>query len=163
MSALTRWLHHEAIGWSVLKVVAGATAVKFFLVIFGFFLLLLFKIELSSANVNVGWIDRLPLPYSLTLLAGVAFLEEGIFRFPLAFVAILAERLVIPVAIASSFIFGCVHGDITNVAVQGLGGFVLCLVFLKCGGYRDGFKGLAASSAVHILYNSILVLMARSI
>ncbi|MBI2038971.1 MAG: CPBP family intramembrane metalloprotease [Candidatus Niyogibacteria bacterium] len=113
----------------------------------------------------------------ILLAIGIIFsvvFEEVLFRLvPLA-AAVKMEcsfpKLMAVIAV-SSVIFGYLHGILPElqrgeapdfllatlfIFIQGVFGFLLSLVFLKCGGYAGKFKkAFLASTATHILYNSI--------
>jgi len=81
--------------------------------------------------------------------------EEMAFRAPLFLVAFIPP-LIIPGILLFSGIFGWLHGDLTNLAIQGVSGVILCMMFLKFGGLQrnafKGLKGLTASTATHTLF-----------
>lgn len=108
--------------------------------------------------------------------------EEIIFRaIPLAYARLLFGKSdkVIYVAIVFSIIFGLCHGGVSNIFTQGVGGFLYCIVFLKCGGFQDEkirisddtvviiegppmrkiVKATLCSTATHFLWNSVVALM----
>lgn len=99
-------------------------------------------------------------------LAFMASLEEFIFRFiPFMIGSMrtytLTVRRAVVITIISSIVFGYAHGSQINILIQGVVGVFFCAVFLKCGGYNGNFfKGFAASSVAHFLYNLTLALLA---
>lgn len=155
MSASVPWFQREfrqlSVLWCVICGMFGSVVAS----IFGQAVLLAFEIPLdNSRTISV---HTLSFPKSVPFLAFAAMREEILYRFPLFFVSSISPRLVIPAAIASSILFGYHHGDLSNIAVQGVIGLILCIVFLKSGGARrDPFKGIAVSGLTHFLYNSLV-------
>lgn len=101
--------------------------------------------------------------YFFIFLATAAISEEIVFRFfPLHIVVEIIKnpRVVLIVAIIVSIIFGYLHGNWQKIFLQGITGFVLSCVYLKCGGFQKRWlKALAASSLTHILFNLTLALI----
>ncbi len=90
-------------------------------------------------------------------------IEECIFRFvPLALSSWSKNRWHVAIAIGiSSFAFGLVHGGYANLPIQGISGVVFSLVFLKWSGWLEDLgKGLFASTAVHIAFNTTALWLA---
>ena len=91
-----------------------------------------------------------------------AFKEEIVFRAPLSLLGPLSCRwssqIVIWAVVLISILFGYLHGDWTNILLQGGLGLIFSLVYLKMGGMRGRVLiPLLASSAVHFLYNGIFL------
>lgn len=73
--------------------------------------------------------------------------------------AVIAVALV--VALPCSLYFGYGHGNIFNLFVQGVTGYILSLVYIKCGGVSwNLLTGFLSSSAMHFLFNAILFMNA---
>ncbi len=95
-------------------------------------------------------------------LFSIALMEEIIFRFVLLGGAIQIWGATWPVLLVlalSSIIFGLMHGRPVNILLQGVGGIVFCIIFLKCGGFAHHF--LMATFVValaHSIFNSIVAL-----
>lgn len=90
------------------------------------------------------------------LLLGYALKEEMYYRLPLVICSYRSNSLLFvgAVVLFSSFIFGWIHGGISNVPLQGLGGILYSIVFLKCGGLQGSpFKALVSSTLCHTYYN----------
>ena len=97
---------------------------------------------------------------SLTIL-----FEELIFRtLPLGLIAhfssgkprraLLAIRI-----IATSVIFGWLHGGLIHVFIQGVSGAGLAIVFLKCGDLtRHYARGTGYAYLVHMSFNATLLI-----
>lgn len=99
------------------------------------------------------------------------FGEEFIFRLvPFIFFLYLCDEvelvkkyvnkkfLFILIVLISSIFFGLAHGNIYNILIQGIGGVIFFLVFIKYSGHPDEYdvplsRGLLASSVVHIGFN----------
>ena len=63
-------------------------------------------------------------------------------------------------ALALSIAFGLVHGSFKNIFVQGIGGLVYSIIFLKCGGFqRRFFKAIASSTLAHAAFNMFCAFM----
>lgn len=90
-------------------------------------------------------------------------IEEFTFRLAPLFAAfsIFGEKptpLLISALVASA-VFGFLHGNYSNIFVQGASGFLLCLLFLKCGGFNGNIvKAFTTTSVAHFFFNSLLVL-----
>lgn len=119
----------------------------------------------------------------IILMALVAIIEELLFRVvPLSLAALVvystvfllnrfyqkhidASRIVIKAAliatIPASVIFGYAHGGLPNILVQGLGGIIFSIVYIKCGGTGKGIlTGWKSSSILHFLVDVIIFLIA---
>lgn len=101
-------------------------------------------------------------PSFLGRLLRIAFIEELLFRFPL--LALTDERWsttkILICASVSSASFGFFHGGVYHIFLQGVSGFIFCILFLKCGGFRGiqwkgAVKALTATTTVHFLYNVV--------
>jgi len=89
-----------------------------------------------------------------------AFCEEFVFRFPLC--ALVEEgaplSIILLHAFFASIIFGALHGSVYNITIQGVAGFLYCLLLLKCGGLQHNpIKALVCVVTAHFLFNGILV------
>ena len=105
-----------------------------------------------------------PAIFLITVIV-LTSLEELIFRWLplLAGVKIFGRSaLTLITAISSSVIFGWLHGVsypdhlkvFLFILLQGVLGFWLCLVYLKCGSfYKHNLKALFSSLAIHLSYN----------
>jgi len=106
---------------------------------------------------NFGPITLLWLPFGLAIgLFFLAFIEELLFRFvPLGLAVKFFGRspLVILTAILFSVLFGLCHGGFRHIFLQGVTGFVLSIVFLKCGGFQK--KLLRATFVCAIIHASL--------
>lgn len=88
-------------------------------------------------------------------------IEELLFRAPwLTITGKLFPRgtITIVIAILTSVIFGCIHGGIATIPVQGALGIILSFCYLKCGG-QDGkfWKPLSVVIVIHTLANWVLL------
>ncbi len=151
------WLTREARGRQIVKLIFICLVVNFVL---NFISLGIF----AAAHISVPSrtnLDFRSLPVLYIQRAINAFSEEIKFRlFPLAIVVEIGwsiKRILI-VAAASSLIFGYIHGGWPCIFLQGIGGFLYCLLFLKCGGYQKKFgQALAVTIMTHFLFNAILI------
>jgi len=84
-------------------------------------------------------------------------LEEIVFRAaPLWFTRKLSrdETLLGVVIITSSFFFALIHNGQMQLAIQGIGGVLLCALYLKCGGMRGVlFTPLVVVTMYHMIWN----------
>jgi hypothetical protein len=106
-----------------------------------------------------GGIGSLPLPAFIVV---ASLVEESLFRFfPLVLSRIIAKHpleITLLIAVASSIVFGFIHGGIVHIFVQGVLGFIWCILFLKCGGNHDNpLKALFVTWTSHALYNFVLL------
>ncbi len=156
-----RWLKKEACGkWIVFYILCGV-AIKI-TYDFGMFSLLNFShIATSNMSSGVAPIDKTPM-FFLSMLISAIF-EEAVFRLLPLYLAVtcgLSTKKVIFVAVISSVLFGYLHGNAFNLIFQGIGGLLFSLIFLKCGGLHFHFwKAFSVSTIVHLLFNSIIVLI----
>jgi hypothetical protein len=100
-------------------------------------------------------------PFQLLFLA---FVEEIKYRAPLILLRLADQERVTGLALflaaVFSVVFGINHGGWQNIFVQGSGGFLYCLLFLKAGGISGNFfRALAATTGVHFLHNSVAALI----
>lgn len=79
--------------------------------------------------------------------------EEIVFRkFPLDVIkSTKKDDLIIPTILFTSVIFGLVHGDSDRVLVQGVGGFILSILYIK-----NGYSYWSVI-CLHALWNSTLL------
>jgi len=103
-----------------------------------------------------------PVMTPLTLLdvAVLVSFEEAVFRLPLGFAMRqgLSIGKVLCLAGISSVIFGILHGGLDHIPVQGLSGFLDCILFIKCaGGGRSIQKAMVAVVSTHYLYDLALI------
>ncbi|GEM_PF-5838991 len=83
----------------------------------------------------------------------------GVIPSLLVYLATPFRNAVLPFAAILSVIFGILHGGIIFIAIQGMLGFIFCLIFLKTGGLRGALvKPLLCSTATHAVYNVIFVI-----
>ena len=60
--------------------------------------------------------------------------EETLFRhIPITIGKKYFPKVLVEIIIGSSIIFGWIHGDVTNIIVQGFIGLTLCFVYIKLG------------------------------
>lgn len=77
--------------------------------------------------------------------------EELVFRaLPLTFIKDY-PKLLIPVMVFTSIIFGLLHGEPINILIQGVMGFVMASVYIK-----NGYS-YWSSVAIHALWNGSIV------
>jgi len=118
--------------------------------------------EISSSQElkQLFTLELFPVLFVIFLLA--ALLEEVVFRLPLVIFVKLGWSVtkVLGVALLLSIIFGFLHGGVSHIYLQGVGGLLYSVIFLKCGGFQGNFsKAVGVSTAVHFLYNMTLILL----
>lgn len=60
--------------------------------------------------------------------------EETLFRhIPITIGKKYFPKVLVEIIIGSSIIFGWIHGDVTNIVVQGFLGLTMCVVYLRLG------------------------------
>lgn len=95
--------------------------------------------------------------YFPLLVFGEALGEEIVFRLmPLACIVRFYKNVnaVLLVAVISSISFGMWHGGLPNILIEGIGGFIYCILWLKSGGWSGKIlKPTLATFAVHIFLN----------
>lgn len=95
--------------------------------------------------------------FFLSAMILVVLTEEILFRLIPIFVSTKIWRVdkkVIYVVLASSLVFGYLHGNLINILIHGVGGVWLSFIFLKCGGFQNRYlKGLTASFLTHLTVN----------
>ena len=160
MRWLARWLKREARGRQVCFCVIACVIAKFAYVLCATWIFYLLKIDVPVAPHKTKILISTPeFPLILTVMV---FFEEGLFRLPLA---IAVERnwslkTVLACALVLSAIFGFCHGGIHHIFLQGVGGIMLSVLFLKCGGAQKNYaKAFTATSAAHFLFDEVLVLL----
>lgn len=162
MNALWKWLSIDIGAKKVCGVIILAIIVKLLFVLVGIWIIKYFNVYVPPTPISREEIPLLRLSFLFWLLY-VAILEEAMYHLlPLVFTMELlggSKRAMIAVVVISSAIFGWVHGGFTHIFIQGVSGFILCLVFLKCGGLQRKYvKALTASAAVHFLFNGFICL-----
>lgn len=108
---------------------------------------------------------------ALTYFLPAAFIEEMLFRWLPLFVPLIiwgkkqkTLPILIFIAVVASFLFGIAHGHLYNLAIQGAGGFVLSLFFIKCS-FKSGQyailqpRALMVTTLSHFLYNMLILLV----
>ena len=152
-----RWLEKEALGREIGLCVVGCLVLMFayaFSVLGAAHLLKIDIPPVSGENIPI-FVFSFPIK-----LIVVVFIEELIFRLPLAIVVekkwsiakVLASALVL------SAIFGVLHGSIHHIFIQGAEGFICSVLFLKCGGLQGNYlKAVAVTTTTHFLFNAMVI------
>ncbi len=120
-------------------------------------------LSVEITTVGNGSLKILSISLPFIVLIGV-MIEEYIFRLmPLEFALnrkFNSKQLSCVVLLVSTF-FGYLHGGVEHVFIQGFGGIVLSVVFLKCGGMNKNYrKAYICSTASHYCFNMILLVFA---
>src|SRR3989344_1419419 len=101
---------------------------------------------------------KLDLIGSIQFLIGAAIFEEILFRLiPLKLASKLGSGNAVAIfsaAVASSAVFGYMHGGWVHLSMQGIVGLMFCAVYLKYGGMQGKILlPTAASSTTHFFVN----------
>lgn len=116
---------------------------------------------LSSGTIDSNEVINGTIPANV-FLSGV-FIEEIVFRAPLSIAVFIfgeCAPVLIVASLISSIIFGFIHGDIWNVACQGVGGLIYCVIFLKTGGFNGKVvKPLAVTYLTHLMYDGLILVL----
>ena len=161
MGMLRRWSLKQISGWKL----------------FGFGILItildiIFSIVVTLVMINVFNIEppdtvvmRIPMMawYAIPLVLMIIAIEELIFRFiPLTLAVSFwgHSTKVLIIAILSSILFGLWHGSYHYVFIQGAGGFLYCIMFLKSGGFEKRFirAGMVCLS-LHTAFNAVVIIL----
>lgn len=160
MGRFETWLRREAsvfssIVWAILCLVLQ----KIYVFIF-FYLISFAEIPVGENEVIRG-IFELPLPSLFFMLVQFAFFEEVIFRLPISWIVKTSDKKLSGVIFASavfSLLFGLAHSYVFSVFLQGVLGFLFCILYLKCGGFEGKIlKPLIVTTLTHATYNFLLV------
>ncbi len=86
-------------------------------------------------------------PRALVLLLIGATIEETLFRFPITFTRVIKAPVWASflLAILSSVVYGGLHPGAINNLIQGVSGMILCIQFMKCGGFQGNYWRALAS------------------
>lgn len=89
-----------------------------------------------------------PLMIVAAYLIGISFVKDNFSRLILGIIGV-------------SIIFGYAHGGLRFVLLQGVGGVLLSLCYVKCGGFAGKWwKPIVSSTSAHFLYNVSVILPA---
>jgi len=156
------WLEKEAIGRSVFYYTAGSI------------LFLLIWTPCILALLAVSGVDPSSVPDHTEKVArgsfGIAIItvlmEETAFRIVPLWLAVknrFSTIGLIVLSVMNSAVFGYIHGSVYNLLLSGVGGFVFCLLFLKCGGIRSHFFPACTAPIVsHLFYDAIRFIIVLS-
>jgi membrane protease YdiL (CAAX protease family) len=118
-------------------------------------------VEEGLEEVDPSAIPILSLGFIPFLLL-LSFIEEMIFRIlPLTFVMRATERqsLRLAAAVATAVAFGYYHGGLINIVLQGVGGLLYAIVFIKYAhNERYGEAGLVVIM-LHTFFNGVVALV----
>ncbi len=125
-------------------------------------ILLYVETEVDVEELDMG-LEILSLSFIplLFLLAGI---EEMIFRIlPLTWaMRNVSKQNIVLAALFTAIAFGFVHGGLANIPLQGLGGLVYAIVFIK---YAHGERYMEAGFVVitiHTVFNGLIALLSLS-
>ncbi|MBI5152844.1 MAG: CPBP family intramembrane metalloprotease [Parcubacteria group bacterium] len=157
MEKLLTWLKEEARGKHLYLLMLGAIFFNIIWVFMGTWIisdfLLLYIPPARESNIPIfTW-------YFPFILFWGALWEEIIFRFPLDIIADICDKdgRILYAIIISSLMFGYLHGGILYILFQGVFGFILCLLFLKSGGFQNNpYKALLVTTSTHFGNNALV-------
>ncbi len=99
----------------------------------------------------------------LFTIISISVIEELIFRIIPLWIAIRYLRspwYLITAAFITAIVFGYVHGGVYNILLQGIGGFLYAIIFIR---YAAGGKRILEASLViiilHTIFNGLLSLL----
>ncbi len=175
LGSINRWLRSEPAGVkATIEFLRDALLTKFAWVVVMSIIATWFNYVPDSHN-TLDLQDALG-EFSLSVLTAIlmasAAIEELLFRTaPLFFGWAVAwvfwrnecelaqTSVLLGISIVASAVFGYVHGNFSSIPVQGVGGFILSIVYLKCGGINGKIMWpLMTSASVHFVFNMILVI-----
>jgi membrane protease YdiL (CAAX protease family) len=114
----------------------------------------------AAATTEIQKLGSMKIFY---VLAAISFAEELIFRFCPLSISVSAgmkKSWTIYVALASSALFGWLHGGVVHIFMQGVAGFLYSLAYLKCGGWRGlVLKPLMVTTTAHLTWDLGIHLM----
>jgi membrane protease YdiL (CAAX protease family) len=116
-------------------------------------------VELEETTLGISILSL----WFVFFLVLISVIEELIFRIvPLTIVMSATNRrfVYLATALATAATFGYVHGGVANIAVQGIGGFLYAVLFIKYA--ENGERFLAASMvviAMHTAFNGLIGLI----
>ena len=158
---MDEWLEKEAEGKSVLWYSLDCFVLIFLFVNLSIVILYLFNIHIPPVPAaKTLFAQPVNLVLVLAILIG-ALVEEILFRFPLSILGLIGAgpQLTLLGACILSGIFGWCHGGVSHVLIQGPFGFLLSMLYLKCGGYQGNVvKALFTTTLVHAGFNLFLVI-----
>jgi len=160
MTEVFKWLRYEVPRKRLLTFILYSIAIAFSLSVLSGAILI--SVDADLKDVKIG--KKILTAGFFSTLFVCAAIEEIFFRFiPLYFARLLTKKtsIILFVAIISSIIFGDLHGNAWHIFLQGISGFILCVVYLKCGGMQGKIiKPLSCSTLSHFGFNSFLTLLA---
>lgn len=144
---------------------SGVLKIILFLIIFKFiYALTLSQVYPHPTSCMHGPLDLHPVLYVLFVVIIGPVTEEYIFRYPLYWLyeKTYSFKITIFVAVLLSIGFGLLHGSSWHIFVQGIAGFLYCLLFLKAGGMHDEPDiGIKVTIFAHASFNAICVFLEK--
>ena len=162
------WIEKEPKEYSIAVIIMYTVILVFVVNIIVICIAEIINFNISSAPTEVSITEtensiKILSLYFPCFLYFSAAIEEIIFRcipLMLAVEILGTSKKVFLVAIFSLIIFGTSHGGYDHIFLQGISGFICCIVFLKCGGFNENYlKGFLSSTTSHFLFNMILMLI----
>jgi membrane protease YdiL (CAAX protease family) len=160
MYSLIRYLQKE-VSWPWVPIlILAAVCSSILLIVAASSLLVALKLNTHGMSNSVMQV-QVTIGYFITVVIPVVIIEEGAFRAPLTISAIYGwHRTTLVILVSSSIIFGLIHGNVLNLLFQGVGGIILGLVYLKCGGMQGKYlKPMFVSTVTHICINGFIFAM----
>jgi len=160
------WLQERPVGRAYWKVVGGAFALdtvwEICVALIGLRFFELHEPD-RTGQAFAEWLGQLAFWQTSPLLIAGSFVEEVFFRFlPLAIAIVIFGRnatmrpYILVVAILFSVLFGFAHGAHPFfLFLQGVGGFVYCIVFLKVSGMSTQYvmRAFLTVWMMHVAWN----------
>ena len=155
-----RWFKKEARGKELYILMANCLVLNLAYAFCFVGIMYLLKIDIPPVSREKIPIFTFTFPF---MLIGLAFFEEILFRFPLSLIIEYDRSIaeVLTAALVLSVIFGVIHGSVHHIFIQGVGGFIYSILFLKSGGLQKDYpKAVAVTTVIHFMFNAILVVFA---
>lgn len=163
MGRLWSWLKDEPKGFFAI------CGFVFFIIVFTLawnvamdFIVQFFGVQMGPSNDKLVKLLNAGLVKFIFVLFFAAATEEIIFRVPLIFILDISDYrpLLIFGVLASSAVFGFLHGGLVNILFQGAGGVIFSVAFLKGGAINDNLgKGFFIATFTHLLLNVVITVI----
>jgi len=153
-SSFIKWLHKPSKTWheKVINILAAYTFCLLFISIVNYFYGWLYATEqipfFFKQYKHEWWIDF----FGACIIAPLA--EEILFRhLPMQILKNIKgyKKFLLPCMLFTSAVFGYMHQGAVSIPIQGVTGFVLCVVYLK-----NGYS-YTSSVVLHFLWNFTLL------
>lgn len=138
--------------WQLLIAIIGLEGLSFF---FG---IVVFGVQNEPCEI-CPYIETFGIPLFLLLMLPLVAIEEFAFRLLPNWILskLNVTEFSVPVNIIASMVFGFVHGGPKFILIQGFGGMVLAIIYLRA--LKKGHKkAYLECTAYHFLFNASLII-----